>query len=345
MRRIVQWIAISVLTAIAMPPAWAEMSAVESALYEAAKAEAPAVWYTSHYPTETAEKVTAAFSVKYPGLAVNVNRVTAQVAYQRVQQELAANQLQVDIYGTSDIGQYLEMRDAGNLAKYTPEDIDNVIDIYKDPAPDDYFVNTHSVFLVIVYNNEKVKQEDAPKSWSDLIDPKWKDQVALAHPGFSGTAGVWLIAMKQLFGEDFIQKLADNGPHVGRSAYDPITNVVSGERMVGVALLDSALAAVADGNPISIVYPEEGTVITKTYSSIMADSDSPNTSRLFVNFLLGTEVGEIVTQIYGVSPNPDVAPLPGGVNPEELRIVGSTPEEIVEGMTEVVNQFRDAFGI
>ena len=92
---------------------------------------------------------------------------------------------------------------------------------------------------MISYNTSKVKAEDSPKAWTDLLDPKWKGKVSTGHPGFSGYVGTWVLMMKKLYGWDYFDNLEKNKPQIGRSINDTVTALNSGERLV---------AAGADGS-------------------------------------------------------------------------------------------------
>ena len=112
-------------------------------------------------------------------------RTTAQVAYQRLTQEQSAGAMQVDVFSSTDIGHYVALKEKNLLEKYAPENASKVIDVYKDYDPDGYFTVTSAGLIGIGYNTAKLKEADAPKNWTDLTDPKWKDKIALGHPGFS----------------------------------------------------------------------------------------------------------------------------------------------------------------
>ena len=66
-------------------------------------------------------------------------------------------------------------------------------------------------------------------SWTDLLDPKWKGQIALPHPAFSGCGGVWALGLRKLYGWEYFEKLAKNNPRIGRSFGDPVTLMTAGE--------------------------------------------------------------------------------------------------------------------
>ena len=49
----------------------------------------------------------------------------------------------------------------------------------------------------IGYNTNLVRREDAPKSFADLLDPKWRGKLVKAHPAYSGTILTATFAMVQ----------------------------------------------------------------------------------------------------------------------------------------------------
>ena len=83
--------------------------------------------------------------------------------------------------------------------------------------------------VLIPYKTDKVKPADAPKNWSDLLDPKWKGQVSVGHPGFSGFVGTWVLQMKKLYGWDYFEELEKKQPQIGRSIIDTVTILAAGE--------------------------------------------------------------------------------------------------------------------
>ena len=90
------------------------MTPHEKELHEAAKKEGGELtWYTAQSDDITAQTLGRAFESIYPGLKVNVLRTTAQVAYQRITQELKASAVQCDVFSSTDIGHYVELKAKG----------------------------------------------------------------------------------------------------------------------------------------------------------------------------------------------------------------------------------------
>src|ERR1041384_4390388 len=161
-----------------------EITAREKELYELAKKEGEVTWYTAHSNDTTAQALGRDFEAAFPGIKANVVRTTAQVAYQRLTQEQRAGAMQVDVFSSTDIGHYVTLKEKNLLEKYLPDNAAKLIDVYKNYDPDGYFTVTSAGLIGIAYNTEKLKEADTPKNWRDLLDPKWKDKIALGHPGF-----------------------------------------------------------------------------------------------------------------------------------------------------------------
>ena len=113
---------------------------------------------------------------------------------------------------------YGRMKQDGWLVKYRPKSLGELIDAFKAyNDPDEMFFVTAAGLVLITYNTAVVSQADAPKKWTDLLDPKWKGKVSIGHPGFSGYVGTWVVQMRKLYGWDYFKKLELNKPRVGRS--------------------------------------------------------------------------------------------------------------------------------
>ena len=113
----------------------AQMTPHEKELYEAATKEGELTWYTSHSDDATAQALGRDFEANYPGMKVSVVRTTAQVAFQRVSQELKAGAMQVDVLSSTDLGHYVYLKEKGLLEKYVPDNAGKVLDIYKSYDP------------------------------------------------------------------------------------------------------------------------------------------------------------------------------------------------------------------
>ena len=319
----------------------------EKELYEAARKEGGELtWYTAHSDDITAQALGRSFEALYPGLKVNVLRTTAQVAYQRITQEIKASAIQCDVLSSTDLGHSVELKAKGAFEKYVPENSSKVLDIYKGYDPDGYYFVTSAGMIGIGYNTAKVKAADAPKNWTDLLDPKWKDNIALGHPGFSGYVGTWALTLRNKYGWEFFEKLAKNNPRVGRSINDTVTMLNAGESAVaGSGPVGTLLDSLKKGNPLAMIYPTDGTVLIIAPSSIMKGAKHPNAARLFMEFLMSEGASRIWVEHYNESMRPEVSAVAGAVSAKDLKIIRPTVAEITKGVPEVIKQWRETFGV
>src|ERR1700716_1496660 len=164
----------------AAPPA----ESITPQLIEAAKKEGKVVWYTS-IDLSVSEKIGAAFKAKF-GIDVRAERTGAEREFQRIGQEYASNVHAVDVANSSDAAHLLTWKRQGMLLPYVPED---VAKYYKPEHrdADGSYAGFRATLSPIAYNTKLVKPEDAPTSFKDLLDPKWKGKIVKAHPGYSGT--------------------------------------------------------------------------------------------------------------------------------------------------------------
>src|SRR5690606_343236 len=149
-------------------------------------------WSVAQHTAETADAIGKASREKNPGVGANGVRSTAQVAFQRLSQDMRANTAPSDRFRPTRPSHALDLKQEGLLMKYVPENQDEVIEAYRGGDPDGFYHTTQVALVALAYNTKLVKPEDAPKNWPDLLDPKWKNQVSVSHPGFSGRVGNWV---------------------------------------------------------------------------------------------------------------------------------------------------------
>src|ERR1043166_4847305 len=269
---------VSLLLALAMALLAVEARAQDPRL-EAARKEGKVVWYTSLALTSS-EKVAKLFETAYPGVKVEVHRTGSQRILQRVMQELQANIKNVDVIHTSDAGHYVLLKDKKLLMKYTPAGVDRFPPAFKDK--DGFHYGLRATVNVIAYNTKSLSAAEAPRTWKDLLDRKWKGKLVTANPGNSGVISTHVLALVHLYGWDYFMQLAPNKPMLVQSAVDPSGVVASGERPVAVNGGDYSFYQVKKkGNPVEIVFPKEGVPLVVSPTAIAAYAPHPNAAKVF----------------------------------------------------------------
>lgn len=321
----------------------ADLKAIE----EAARKEGPMTWYISLYSQGVAEKAAAAFARKYPGLKVIPIRATTGGSWQRLSQDLKSNVSTASVFSTTGLGGHYQIlhRD-GHLAQYVPENAAKLSPSVKPAIVPGYVYPMGAGLLALAYNSDKVKAAEAPKAWTDLTDPKWKGRLALGHPAFSGFDAAWSVVMMKRIGWSYYQAIAKNNPLVQRSTFDTLTALSSGERVVATLPDAFAIEAAEKGNPVTVVYPSDGSVMILGYTAILKNAPQPNTARLFTEFLLGVEHAQVVVDARYVSVRPEViTKLQGGKRLDEITLAPVIPAEDTEKeLPGIIERWRDLFG-
>lgn len=332
---------LAIVVALAFAPA--DARADLKALAEAAKKEGEVTWYVAHYASEGAEALGRGFAEMH-GIKVNVVRTTAQVAYQRLLQDIKNNQTICDVFSSTDVGHFVRLKAKSRFEKYVPESESRISEIFRKVDPDGFYHTTSAGLVLLIYNTSKVKIEDAPRKWADLLDIKWKGKISTGHPGFSNYAGAWTMAMKNLYGWSFFERLEKNKPLIGRSINDTVTALNAGERQVAAGADVSTLFSAARGNPLAVSYPMDGSVLVISPSAIMKGARHPNAAKLFMEYLYSLEAAKISARHFSIPLRPEV-PAPPGARPiSEIKTIQPTVAEINKGLPEVIEQWRDTFG-
>src|SRR2546427_11812847 len=302
-------------------------ASAQDARVEVAKKEGKVVWYTS-LALPSAEKVAKLFEAAYPGIKVEVHRTGSQRILQRVMQELQANLKLVDVIHTSDAGHFVLLKEKKLLMKYTPAGVDAFPAGFKDR--DGYYFTLRATVNVIAYNTKLVSSAEAPRTWKDLLDPKWKGKLVTAHPGYSGVISTHVLALVQLYGWDYFKQLAQNKLMLVQSAVDPAGVVASGERMVAVDGGDYYYYQMKKkGNPIEGLYPKEGVPLGASPTAIASFAPHPNAAKLFTDFTFSRELQQVMADSEGLYTGHPEGKYPTD-KPElsELKLLKVAPDEL-----------------
>ena len=318
----------------------------ERELHESAKREGEVTWYSGQYSAETSEAVGRGFTERYPGVRCNVVRSTSQVAFQRLSQDARARVAQCDVFSSTNSGHLTQLKREGRLTQFRPRNADGMLEPIRTADPDNFYQTTFLGLFQLAHNTQKVSEAEAPKSWTDLLDPKWRDQLAVGHPGFSGAIGVWAVQMRKMYGWDYFNRLEQNRPQIGRSSQDPVTLLNAGERTVGVCIpAGTVLLSISRGNPLRLVYPTEGVLAAISPSGIPRNAPHPSAARLFMEYQASKEMSQVIRGLYAEPLRSDVPGPEGSLPLDQVKLLTPTLEEQEKGVPEVRELWRDTFGI
>lgn len=308
-----------------------------------ARKEGKVVWYTGA-TLFTAERVAKLFEQAYPGIKVEVNRSGSERILQRLMQEAAAGIKNADVFNSSDVGHYVLLKKKGMLAKYAPRGAERFAESFRDP--DGMAFGWRAFLIVMSYNSKLLASADAPKTWKDLLDPKWREKLVTAHPAYSGAVATYMLALVNLYGWDYFKQLAQNKPHLRQSVHDPAQVVAAGERIVGANGAEYFLYSQRKkGNPIGIVYPQDGVPLVVSPSAITSSSPRPNTAKLFTDFIFSKDVQQFLADNEGLYvPHPEVTYPSDKPKLSDLKVLTVDPEELERRTEEIKKRFVEFFG-
>jgi len=166
---------------------------------------------------------------------------------------------------------------------------------------------------VIAYNTNLVKAEDAPKSFADLLDPKWAGKICKAHPGYSGTIMTATFQIVRDLGWDYLEKLAKQRVMQLQSSTDPPKKLALGERAIEADGNEYNIFQIKEsGGPVEPVYATEGTPLVVGPNGIFKNAPNPNAARLFQSFCFSAECQQLISDAGGQrSVHPGVHEKPG----------------------------------
>src|SRR6202035_3819385 len=285
--------------------------AVTPALIEAAKNEGQVIHYTST-DLPVAEKLAKAFETKYPGIAVRVERTGAERVFQRIGQEYSSNIHAVDVVNSSDAAHFIVWKRDGILAPYVPEDVAKFYPPEHRDV-DGQFASFRVWLSIIAYNTSLVKAEEAPKSFADLLDPKWKGKIVKAHPGYSGTIMTATYQMQRDLGWTWFEQLARQNIMQVQSSADPPKKLDLGERAVMADGNEYNIFQMKEkGRPVEPVYATEGSPLIIGPNGIFKDSPNPNAAKLFQSFCFSRDAQQLIIDVGGLrSVHPQTTEKPG----------------------------------
>ena len=343
LRLLVAIIGFAALSAAAWAAAPAP-TALTPALVEAAKKDGSVVFYTS-IELQTAEKLAQAFEQAYPGIKVQVERNGCERIVQRLQQERQSGIHAADVVECSDMTALLDWKKQGWLTAFVPADVEKWPAEQRDS--DGFFATERFTLAPIEYNTRMVKPEEAPKSFADLLDPKWKGKIVKAHPGYSGTIMTVTYEISRDLGWDYLKKLGQQQVMQVQSAAEPPKKVAQGERPVaadGGEYLP--LQMIDKGAPLALVYPTEGTPSIPGGAGIVVDGPHANAARLFALYLFSRDGQQLLSDMARIrSFHPEVKP-PQGMKPlAEIKIMKADSAAQEKAGDEIKKRYAEYFGL
>ena len=267
--------------------------------------------YTSIYPDIIDNMCKPNVAKAFPEMKVNWFQGGTEKVVTKITGEIKAKKIGADVLMVADPSYYLKLDDQKLLLPYKSKEEKNLIND-KDAEGAWYAVRVCN--MIIAYNGDKLKAEDAPKNWTDLTDPKWKGKIAMPNPMLSGTAYVAVGALADKYGWEYFDKLKANGLRVeeGNSAIQ--NKLLTGEYAAAMILEENILKlANTKKEPLKVIYPKDGVVQVPSLIAIFNTTKNPEGAKALVDWWLSKEGQQAVVKGWMHSVRGDVKEPIGSV--------------------------------
>jgi len=192
--------------------------------------------------------------------------------------------------------------------------------------PEGYWFNISNFSFVLVGNKDKLKEKGytMPKSWKDLLDPKWKDQIVMSSPLSSGTANMIRYSFLSLYGEtegwNYLAALDKNVHHYTRSGNAPTDLVGRGEFLLGITSDENVKKRIDEGYPLIWSIPDEGTGYDGTFAFIFSGTKITDVCKKVIDVQGTQEFSDMMAGIGYMTPRPAANALYGKVTPKYIKL-------------------------
>jgi iron(III) transport system substrate-binding protein len=307
-----------------------------------AEAQKKLVVYTSNESTLN-DLVFGAFT-KETGIVVEPVSAGSGVIVRRMQAE-KERPLGDIIWGVS---RSLLQTNKALFAPYASKNIDATPAEYRDP--ENLWIGNNLHLLVILQNTKALPEGQGPKSWADLLDPKWKGKIAFTDPANSGSAYTTVTMLVDLWGGGEagwkkVGELFKNLKVLNRSSL-VFQGVGQGEYPLGISLEYAGPMWAAGGAPVKTIYPSDGTLATMEGVGVIKNGPNPDSAKAFVDYVNRKDVREMILAKTFRRPSRgdlDLSKLPGGLPPlSQVKIVKYDEEGWTDRRTKTLERIKDA---
>jgi ABC-type Fe3+ transport system substrate-binding protein len=320
-------------------------AAPDQSLIVAAKREGHVTWYTTQTIAQLARPAAEAFQKKY-GIEVGFTRGDSGAVALRVLQEHQAGRTLADVVDGTSVVPTLERQ--GLLMRWTPAGADRLPKDAVDPAG--YWVATNEYIQTPVFNTTLVAKGAEPKTFQDLLAPKWKGQMAWASHGSTsggaGFVGLVLTSMGEAKGMAYLRQLATQKiAEIGGSARYVVDQVVAGEYPIALqAFNHEAVISAAQGAPVQWI-PLNPSMGVFSVLAVTKEAPHPNAAKLFEQYLISPEGQQLFRDRDYIPVDPQVPPKVASLRPDgqSFRAIFFSPDQIMDSISKWSSVYQEIF--
>ena len=319
--------------------------AADQALIDAAKKEGEVIWYTTQIVNQFVRPAVDAFEKKY-GVKVNYVRSDAPDVILRVVNEAKAGKVQGDV--VDGIPTSAALKKQNLVMKWVPEGASRLPKDYVDA--EGYWVGTNLYVLTPGYNTSLIPKGQEPKTFADLLDPKWRGKIAWGSAASSSSApgfvGLVLAEMGDDKGMAYLREFSKQKvANLAVSARQGLDQVIAGEYSIALQIYNNhAGISAAQGAPSAWIALQPAFVVPGVMS-VTKDAPHPNAGKLLIDFLVSAEGQQIFRDTDYMPVDPNIPPKDKTLRPDgkDWRYIAFTPEQADAAMPKWASIYKELF--
>ena len=312
-------------------------SAQTSALIEAAKKEAKLVWYTS-MAIDTSKPLLDAFIKEYPFIKAELVRAGEEQLMNRILSETRAGKWLFDAVSTSAVSVLAEKH---MITPYLTPERDAFLSEFKDPQG--YWTGIFVNNLVLCYNTKMLGAKDAPKNYTDLLDPKWKDKMLMDSTDYD-----WFGTLATVWGKEktvqYMKRLALQNPSWRRGHGLTAQLLGAGEVPLAWAYNFRIERMKNEGAPVEWIETFDPIVVTMSGMGLSAKASNLNSAKLLIDFATSKKGQQMVRGMRRIPARSDIEPLAPKMDQSKLKLK-AVPKEVYLNLDDYAREFRKIFGL
>jgi iron(III) transport system substrate-binding protein len=287
-----------------------------------AEQEGQLVFYCHENEAGTAA-IMEGFGKDFPKIKTGYVRAQTGALYNKIISERAAGRFDVDVIQLSDLAPALDFQKKGGYEIYASPEAGAYAPEHLSDPPGAFFWTGVS-FAGIAYSKAKVKPEDAPKTWKDLLDPRWRNAMSCKIPS-SGIQFVQWYMFRKLYGPDYWKEFAKQRPRAFDSRVQLFDRLAKGDdKVTAIGEYAAYVLYKEKGAEVGFVAPADGLPATPLLVGAVSKAPHPEAAKLFVDWAMSAR-GQAFYQdnpnlIYG-SLRKDAAPMRTGERLRDFKLL------------------------
>lgn len=283
-----------------------------------------------------------AFEAKYPFLKVKQYKADSDKMLQRLLAEYRSGKHLVDVLGFGNFQMEI-LIDKGVVGQYESPERRHYAPVFKDNRGG-YSTALHYIPLTIDYNTKLAPEHVKPKEWRDLLEPRWKGQIAMEEDNVEWYAGI-LKGMGNERARKFMVALAKQNIRLVQGPSDGIALLAAGEFPLLISRGQHAESFKAKRAPVDWVKNPNPLVSQFKLVSIAKKPAHPNSAKLFIDFSLSEAAAEILAKFNVIPAREGIKNISSGFKEIDVnKLVPPATEELRVNYNRYLKEFRDLFG-